>query len=39
MQKPLERLRYELQQHNAVIMTVLMLVIGAQIIGKAIGNF
>lgn len=39
LQKPLERLQQELRRDNAVIMAVLMLIIGVQMIGKAIGHF
>lgn len=39
LRKPLERLQRELRRDNAVIMAVLMLVIGVQMIGKAIGHF
>lgn len=38
LQGPLQRLQGELQRDNAIIMAVLMLVIGVQLIGKAIGH-
>ena len=39
MVAPLDRLRGWLTQHNAAVMAVLLLVIGAALIGKGIGGF
>ena len=39
MVAPLDRLRGWLSQHNAAVMAVLLLVIGAALIGKGIGGF
>ncbi|MBG6085517.1 GAP family protein [Zhihengliuella flava] len=39
LRQPLARLRDELQRYNAIIMAVLLLMIGAQMIGKALHHF
>ncbi|HEY7102532.1 MAG TPA: GAP family protein [Mycobacteriales bacterium] len=39
MAAPLDRLRAWLTQHNAAVMAVLLLVIGAALIGKGIAGF
>jgi threonine/homoserine/homoserine lactone efflux protein len=39
MVAPLDRLRGWLSQHNAAVMAVLLLVIGAALIGKGVGGF
>lgn len=39
LERGLVRLRDELQRNNAVIMAVVLLLIGAQVIGKAFGQF
>jgi hypothetical protein len=39
LREPLDRLRDWLAAHNAVIMTVLLLVIGVVLLGKGIGQF
>jgi hypothetical protein len=39
LRDPLDGLREWLQQENAVIMTVLLLVIGVSMIGKGIGAY
>jgi threonine/homoserine/homoserine lactone efflux protein len=39
MHAPLERLRGWLEQNNATVMSVLLLVIGIVVIGKGLGNF
>jgi hypothetical protein len=36
---PLDKLRGWLVENNATIMSVLLLVIGAAVIGKGLGNF
>ena len=39
MAEPLENLRKWLEDDNAIIMTIVLLIIGVTMIGKGIGNF